>query len=274
MQLLVSVARAEEVSAALAGGADIVDAKDPGTGALGAVAVDVLRAIHAAVGGRRPVTAAIGDATGEAAIERTASAFAAAGAAFVKVGFAGLASPAHVAALTAAARRGACAGSGGHAGVIVVAYADAERAASLAPAALMDVAARTGARGVLLDTADKGGPGLTALVAPGALAAWVARAHASGLLVALAGKLTADDFPVVRDAGADIVGVRGAACDAGRTGQVSADRVRQLRTLCALEPSQLPNLANPANAEPREPSEPREPRQRDCQLSAARSASI
>src|SRR5881397_3803371 len=107
MRLLVSVASAAEVAAALAGGADIVDAKDPRTGALGAVPLDGLRAIHAAVDSARPVTAAIGDAIDEAAIERTAAAFADAGAAFVKVGFAGITRAARVAALIAAARRGA-----------------------------------------------------------------------------------------------------------------------------------------------------------------------
>ena len=45
--------------------------------------MDVLRAIAAAVGGARPVTAALGDAAGEAAIERAARAFTAAGAELV-----------------------------------------------------------------------------------------------------------------------------------------------------------------------------------------------
>ena len=92
----------------------------------------------------------------------------------------------------------------------------------------MDVAARAGAAGVLLDTADKSGPGLRQLVQPATLAAWVADAHEAGLFVALAGRLTADDLPFVRDAGADIAGVRGAACDGGRTGRVTADRVSRL----------------------------------------------
>jgi len=229
MRLLVSVASAAEASAALAGGADVIDAKDALAGALGAVAIHVLCEIHAAVAGARLVTAALGDAADEAAIERAAHEFAAAGAAFVKIGFAGIAGAGRVAALTAAAVRGVKAGSDGNGGVVAVAYADADRAASLAPAALVEVAARAGAEGVLLDTADKDGPGLRGLVAPGALAAWVAEAHQTGLLVALAGKLTADDLPFVRDAGADIAGVRGAACVGGRTGRVSADRVLLLR---------------------------------------------
>jgi uncharacterized protein (UPF0264 family) len=232
MRLLVSVANATEASAALAGGADLIDAKDPLAGALGAVPIAVLAEIHAAVCGAHPVTAAIGDAADEAAIEATARVFADAGSALVKVGFAGIASASRIALLAAAAQRGVTAGGAGDCGVILVAYADAKRATSLAPTALVDVAARAGVRGVLLDTADKRGPGLRALIAPDALATWVARAHQRGLLVALAGQLAPDDLPFVRDTGADVAGVRGAACEGGRTGRVSADRVRMLRSLC------------------------------------------
>jgi (5-formylfuran-3-yl)methyl phosphate synthase len=230
MQLLVSVASASDAAAAVAGGADVIDAKDPRAGALGAVSVDVLHEINAAVGGSRPLTAAIGDANDEAAVERIAREFAAAGAAFVKVGFAGIASAARVEALASAARRGAAAGAVESGALVAVAYADADSRAALAPSALVDIAARVGARGVLMDTANKSGPGLRALVDRRALAAWVAHAHDSGLFVALAGRLTADDLEFVRDAGADVAGVRGAACDGGRDGHVSTARVRHLRS--------------------------------------------
>jgi len=228
MHLLVSVRSAAEAAAALAGGADIVDAKDPEAGALGAVPLEVLRDINATVGARRPVTAAIGDAIDEAAIEHHARAFAAAGARFVKVGFCGIANATRIAALAAAARRGAVAGSAGRSALVVVAYADGGDAAGVTPLALVDVAARVGARGILLDTADKHGPGLRTLIDREGLARWVARAHACGLFAALAGKLTADDLPFVRAAGADIAGVRGAACEGGRAGRLTADRVRRL----------------------------------------------
>ena len=233
MRLLISVANASEASEALLGGADIIDAKDSLAGALGAVSLGVLREIHTAVAGARPLTAALGDAAWEAAIERAAAAFTEAGAAVVKVGFSGIRSTARAAALVAAAVRGARTGSGDRAGVVAVAYADADRVASLAPADLIKVAARAGADGVLIDTADKRGPGLLRLVTPDALATLVAQAHEAGLFVVLAGKLTADDLPFARDAGADIAGVRGAACDGGRTGRVAARKVRLLRSLCA-----------------------------------------
>jgi uncharacterized protein (UPF0264 family) len=241
MRLLVSVTSAEEAAAALAGGADVIDAKDPERGALGAVSPQAFREIRAAVaGGRRDtlMTAALGDADDEATIERDARAFTTAGAALVKVGFAGINDARRVRTLTEAAVRGARAGNGG---VVAVAYADAVRAASLAPGAVVAAAARAGAAGLLIDTAEKGGAGLRALVARRVLAAWVSDAQAAGLIVALAGQLTADDLPFARDAGADIAGVRGAACDGGRTGRVSADKVRTLRAVCE-------KLNGPANA--------------------------
>jgi (5-formylfuran-3-yl)methyl phosphate synthase len=232
MRLLISVASATDAAAALAGGADLIDAKDVHAGALGRVAPAVLREIRAVVAGARPVTAALGDADDEATIERAARAFAAAGATLVKIGFAGISSRGRAAALTAAAVSGAKAEG---TGVVAVAYGDAVRASSLAAATLVDVAARTGAEGLLIDTWDKKGAGLRGLIAPADLEALVADAHRAGLFVALAGKLTADDLPFVREVGADIAGVRGAACDGGRTGRITADRVRALRDVCGTD---------------------------------------
>jgi uncharacterized protein (UPF0264 family) len=231
VRLLVSVANAAEAAAALAGGADLIDAKDPAAGALAAVAVDVFHEIHASVAGARPVTAAIGDAVDEDAIEQVARTFGLAGARYVKVGFAGIASAERVGALAKAAVRGArSAGSGVHTcGVVAVAYADADRTLGLAPFALVAAAAQAGAAGVLLDTADKTGPPLRNLMDPNALAGFVSSVHETGLLVALAGRLASADLPFVRDAGADVAGVRGAACDGGRAGQVSAEKVRLLQ---------------------------------------------
>ena len=250
MELLVSVTNATEALAAVRGGADIIDAKDakdPQAGALGAVSPSVLREICTAVGTRRPVTAAIGDAADEGAIERMAFAYAAGGAALVKVGFAGIGSDARVARLSAAAWHGVAVGGNGKSGLVMVGYADAHRAASVEPAAVVEIAARTGARGVMLDTADKNGPGLRTLIELGALTAWVARAHDYGLIVALAGKLTAEELPFVRDAGADIAGVRGAACDRGRAGCVSAARVRALCAACVPPLAAAPSVRRRAD---------------------------
>jgi uncharacterized protein (UPF0264 family) len=100
-----------------------------------------------------------------------------------------------------------------------------------------------GASGVLLDTARKDGPGLRELVSARALAAWVARAHELGLMVALAGRLQLDDLEFVGNAGADIAGVRGAACDGGRTGRISVEKVRELARRIGLAAATSPGRA-------------------------------
>jgi uncharacterized protein (UPF0264 family) len=114
------------------------------------------------------------------------------------------------------------------ASVVAVAYADIGGLTSVDPSALVHAAARAGATGVLLDTAYKHGPGLVRLVSPETLTSWVALAHGAGLTAAVAGKVTADDLPWLFETGADIVGVRGAACENGRSSRVVERKVRTL----------------------------------------------
>jgi uncharacterized protein (UPF0264 family) len=244
MQLLVSVADASEARAACSGGADVIDAKDPRRGTLGAVSLPVLVAIRDAVDARRAVSAAVGDSAPLATLQRAASAAASLGLAFVKLGFR------RTATATAARRAAAavrCAGWGGRGpregqGVtrlVLVAYADWRRAGSPAPARLVTAAAESGAAGVLLDTAFKDAR-LFELVPPHAVGEWIAAAHAAGLFAGVAGSLRGADFATARGLGADLVGVRGAACTGGRTGRVSRQRVAALSVL-ARAPS--PGLA-------------------------------
>jgi hypothetical protein len=59
--LLVSVRSPEEAELALAGGADIIDVKEPAQGALGRAADRTIGAVLDRVAGRRPVSAALGE---------------------------------------------------------------------------------------------------------------------------------------------------------------------------------------------------------------------
>ena len=247
MRLLVSVADSHEANAALAGGADIIDAKNPAAGPLGAVSIPVLLDICRVTPTAQPVSAALGDAGDEGAIENMARAYARTGAGLVKIGFAGTSTIERAVSLLTAAVHGA-ATSGNRCGVVAVAYADAHVVASLPAGALTEAAVRAGAAGVLMDTADKHGPGLRDLVSQDELSAWIADAHEAGLLVAVAGKLQADDLRFARDAGADVAGVRGAACEGGRTGCVTAERVRALQMLCG-------STADPDRAKRHRPTE-------------------
>jgi uncharacterized protein (UPF0264 family) len=234
VQLLVSVRNAQEAASALAGGADIVDAKDPAAGPLGAVSLDVLRAIVCTVAGSRPVTAALGDARDECLTERAADAFVRTGSGLVKVGLAGTVDLARAKSLIASAVRGAGADR-----VVAVAYADYRRAGSVSPLDVLDLADALRVKGVLLDTADKHGPRLCTLVPPAALGHWVTMARCAGLLVALAGRLTAEDIGDIARTGADVVGVRGAACDGGRDGCITEERVRLLKDRVGLRPAEV-----------------------------------
>src|SRR2546426_9549205 len=107
MQLLVSVADASEGRAALLGGADVIDAKDPREGALGAVRPEGLGELRAAVGAGRPLSAAPGDAGPPVLVECRARAAARLGAPFVKGGVRGAATVSPARPRPAAARRGA-----------------------------------------------------------------------------------------------------------------------------------------------------------------------
>lgn len=223
MKLLVSVRNSAEAAAALAGGADIVDAKDPTAGALGPVTPARLRRIVAVVDGIRPVTAALGDASEAWPVLQRARTFRAAGARFVKLGFAGVSTER---ALKRAIANALDAAPGA---LVAVAYADAKRVSAPDHYHVLEAAIEMRAAGILLDTADKSGPGLRQVIPAAALRHWVETAHAGGLFVALAGRLHADDLPLARDVGADIAGVRGAACaGASRDAPVVVSRVRQL----------------------------------------------
>jgi (5-formylfuran-3-yl)methyl phosphate synthase len=231
MRLLVSVRGPVEARAARRGGADVIDAKDPAHGALGPVRGAALAAICRAAGAAHPVSAALGDVGDEgdgdgASVVGRAAAAARLGVAFVKVGFGGIASERWARRFAGSVRRGV----GAETGVVLVAYADWRAVAGLVPERIVTVAADVGARGVLLDTARKGAT-LFALMPPDHVARWVGLAHAAGLFAALAGGLRGADFATARALGAELVGVRGAACVGGRLGRVSANRVARLKAL-------------------------------------------
>jgi (5-formylfuran-3-yl)methyl phosphate synthase len=231
VQLLVSVRSAAEVEPALAGGADIIDAKEPSRGSLGAVAPGTLVEILAQVPTQRPFSVALGDIQTD---DQLLGAFVSLrvpkrpGPVFVKLGFAGLQSPPAVSRLLECAATAAahhpCSPR-----LVAVAYADAERAGSLAPDVITQLAARAGAAGVLLDTHLKDGLGLFGSLSRGEVAAWISTGRRSGLLTAVAGEIGPADLERVQGLEPDVVGVRGAACDRGRGGTVSAERVMSLR---------------------------------------------
>ena len=222
MRLLVSVRNASEATAALAGGADIIDAKEPLNGALGAVSSDVLHEIAATIGNAAPLSAALGEICEDDVLNRAVAARQA-GVTFVKVGFAGMRQRQELDEVVLTLARAADPSA-----LVLVAYADFDVADAPPPAEILTLAARLQPAGILLDTYDKHGAGLTSLMPACTLTTFVSRAKAHGRFVALAGKLTLEDIETVQDTGADVIGLRGAACDGGRGGVVTSARVRAL----------------------------------------------
>ena len=229
MRLLVSVVDAGEARAAAAAGADIIDVKNPAEGALGAPSPAVIEQVRAAVGSDVPVSAAIGDMPnlpGTAALAALGAARS--GATFVKVGLWGVSTDRRRDRAHAHRPRGSA----------------RERSWSPPPTRTPGAwptprsprsccrawRTRPGWSVCLLDTAIKDGRGLFDWLTPDELAAFVAEAHALGLQAALAGALRAEDLPAVLASGADIAGVRSAACvDGARSGPLDPARVRALR---------------------------------------------
>ncbi len=231
MQLLVSVRSPVEVGPALSGGADIIDAKEPGRGSLGPVSPATLAEILAQVPAERPFSVALGDfASPEEVIPAIASIELPVRPAptYLKLGFAGVRTAELVTRILVTAVA-TVAEKGSGALVVAVAYGDAGRAGTLPAELISRLAQGAGAAGVLVDTYTKDGTGLLDWVDTARLNTWVSNARQAGLLTALAGALTLEDLERVAASGPDVVGVRGAACNGGRAGRVSAERVAGLR---------------------------------------------
>ena len=227
MRLLVSVMSSREAPAALDGGAHIVDVKDASRGPLGRPPARVVGAVRAAVSPPRLLSAALGDALASStALTDAARQLAGHGLDFLKVGLLIRASEA-VALLRALVD--AAADTSPRTRLVAVVYADAPRPGAPLPLSLPELAAAAGAHGVMLDTFDKSdGTSLLTHMQEPSLLRFASLARDAGLLSGLAGSLTRRDIERLRDVGPDVVGVRGAACEGGRTGRVSADRVRGL----------------------------------------------
>lgn len=253
-QLLVSVRSAAEAEAALAGGAGLIDVKEPAAGPLGRADDETIAAVLEAVAGRRPVSAAWGELKaclcagprGTAAQERrgvsppvTASVKIAVPAAsrraalspplaYIKWGLSDLG--ARLDWPSVLEQAAACLPPGTR--PVAVAYADWQNAAAPEPAEVCRFACTRRWPVLLLDTWTKDRRTLLdALPLPE-----IRRLHGAcreaGVRLALAGSLGPREIQALRPLHPDWFAVRGAACAGGRTGPIEAQRVRGLVAAC------------------------------------------
>jgi uncharacterized protein (UPF0264 family) len=218
-RLLACVSNDREAVMALAGGADIIDLKEPANGALGAVAHAIQLQVVQRVAGRCPVSATIGDLPMVAeTLSRAIAATANTGVDIVKVGLPQLEQ--HRECLQVLSDNAAR-------GIQIVAVLFAEHRPALQ---LLDELAQSGCRGAMLDTADKSSGHLRSLIDQASLSAFVRHARGLGLLSGLAGSLTIADIEPLMQLNPDYLGFRGALCEAGvRTERLSSNALAGVR---------------------------------------------
>ena len=220
--VLVSVRSADEVPAALAGGADLIDVKEPTRGPLGPAEAEVVAAVIEAVGGKVPVSAALGEWSPNAItdahwhLELKLN--------YVKWGLAGYGPQPGWGEDLLDTRRQLPAGME----MVAVAYADWERAKSIPPAELARFAKRFRFKAFLLDTWGKDGKTLLDFATPAELADLVDGLKRTYTTVALGGSLRPEQMKQLKGVVPDYFAVRASACAAGkRDGVIDAARVKK-----------------------------------------------
>jgi uncharacterized protein (UPF0264 family) len=222
--LLVSVRSAAEAVEAVAGGAAVIDVKEPARGPLGRANASVWGAVRAAVPPELPVSVALGELrewSGTVRPDVCTEDFA--GVAFRKLGLAD-AGPRWRVEWSDLRRELAAA-----AAWVAVVYADWPRAAAPHPDAVLDAALLApDCAGILVDTWDKSRA--SPLAADAAWRRWIARARAGPpRLITLAGRLDCAAIARLAPLEPDYFAVRGAACAGGnRDGAINRARVANL----------------------------------------------
>lgn len=218
--MLASVATLEEARLVLAGGADIIDLKNPAAGALGALTPATVARIAADLAGGKPISATVGDLPMQpAAVLPAVQAMAASGVDYVKIGFfSGGDWAACLAALAPLAQQQR---------LIAVLFADQPAEPHWLPAI-----AAAGFAGAMLDTMDKSRGGLRQRMDHAALDGFVRQARELGMLCGLAGSLRAEDIACLLPLQPDYLGFRGALCEnSQRTQGLSRAAVSRVRGL-------------------------------------------
>lgn len=231
--LLISSRNVEETLAAMRGGADILDIKNPEEGSLGANFPWVITQVRQAVPASLSISAAIGDfpdLPGSAAL----AAFGAlkAGADIIKVGLKGTKDAKSATYFVKQVVR-AVKGANKSAKVAVCTYGDFERSGTINPLLIPEIASECGADIAMLDTAIKDGRPLTDFLRREDLENFVNETHRHGLLAAFAGSLGYEEVRALKPLNPDVIGVRGAVCERGdrNNGSISEKRVQRLKEL-------------------------------------------
>ncbi len=230
MKLLISPLNEKEASEAIAGGADIIDVKNPQEGALGANFPWVIKRIREITPKNIKVSCTLGEIPNlPGSISLAALGAASLGVDYIKVGLYGFKTLEEAVFLLQNVNKAAkeC---NPKIKVVATGYADAERISALDPMLIPEIASKAQVDLAMIDTAIKDGKNLFNFLTVKQLGKFVDEAHKLGLEAALAGSLRKQDLPLVYDLGADVAGIRGAACtNSDRdNGQITRKLVQEL----------------------------------------------
>ncbi|MCW4019493.1 MAG: hypothetical protein NWF00_12590 [Candidatus Bathyarchaeota archaeon] len=230
MKLLVSPMDEQEALEAVAGGADIIDVKNPKEGPLGASFPWTIRRIRQVTPQQLEVSCTLGDLPnlpGSASLAALGAA--STGVNYVKVSLYHLKTADQAVTFMQSIVK-AVKDYNPEVKVVVAGYADASRVGSVEPLSVPRIARDAGCDLAMLDTAVKDGKTLLDFLRAGELKGFVDEAHRYGLQSALAGNLKIGQLPVLCGLGVDIVGVRGATCAGGNrvTGHITKEKVKAI----------------------------------------------
>lgn len=229
--MLASVNSVAEALRTLSVNVDIIDLKQPASGALGALETDLVKTIVEQIKGRCPVSATIGDLPMQPEIVYQAvKVMAETGVDYVKIGFfPGGDWQGTLDKLSTLPQPKA---------LIAVLFADTQL-----DFAVIDSLHDAGFTGVMLDTMDKSKGSLTQVMAKTDIAEFVRLTKNRLLLCGLAGSLRQDDIAELMPYRPDYLGFRGALCQGHhRTAQVSRSLIMQIKqTIDNQHPPQAEN---------------------------------
>jgi uncharacterized protein (UPF0264 family) len=230
LKLLISPKNEAEAVEAIAGGADIIDVKNPREGALGANFPWIIKRIRQITPENIEVSCTLGEVPNlPGSMSLAALGAATTGVNYVKAGLYGLKTPEEAVYLMQSVTK-AAKDFNPSIKVVVTGYADAGRVSTVDPLLVPEIAHQAKADVAMIDTAIKDGKSLFKFLTKPQLSRFVDSAHSYGLKAALAGSLQKEDLPVISALGADVVGLRGAACTLSDRvkGQIAREKVREL----------------------------------------------
>jgi (5-formylfuran-3-yl)methyl phosphate synthase len=231
--LLISPVNTQEAREAIAGGADIIDVKNPREGSLGANFPWVIDGIRKITPKNMQVSATLGDVPFKpGTVSLAAVGAVVSGADYIKVGLYGTKNYQEAVEVMENVVK-ATKEFNPDALVVASGYADADRVGAVDPMEIPKIAADSGADLAMVDTAVKDGNTLLDFMDENAIAKFTKKIHGYGLESALAGSIKKEQLPILAKLGCDIVGVRGAACIGGDrdAGSIKRDRVARLKEM-------------------------------------------